>query len=161
MLCLKGIESRIGNIEKRLDAVEEVKKRFDSFEIEIRKLWRSVEERTKKVEDKVVLTEEKGESTDFALGTVNEKVLSHEKERNVLKDEVVYLQAQSMRNNLVFSNLPESVLEKNAQTEAKVRDFIIEKMKLAKEIVDRMVMERVHRIGPKQVGRCRKIVAKF
>ena len=32
---------------------------------------------------------------------------------------------------------------------------------LAKETVDRMVMERVHRIGPTQVGRCRKIVAKF
>ena len=34
-------------------------------------------------------------------------------------------------------------------------------MKEAKEAVDQMVMERVHRIGPKQHGRCRKIVAKF
>ena len=115
MLCLKGIECRIGNIEKRLDAMEEVKKRFDSFEIEIRKLWRSVEERTKTVEDKVVLIEEKGESTDFALGIVNETVFTLEKERNVLKDEVVYLQALSMRNNLVFSNLPESVSENNEE----------------------------------------------
>ena len=36
-----------------------------------------------------------------------------------------------------------------------------EKMKVAKEAVDQMVMERVHRIGPKQHGRCRQIVAKF
>ena len=39
--------------------------------------------------------------------------------------------------------------------------FLVEKMKVAKEAVDQMVMERVHRIGPKQHGRCRKIVAKF
>ena len=83
---------------------------------------------------------------------INEKVLSLEKERNVLKDEVVYLQAQSMRNNLVFSNLPESVSENNEETEAKVRDFIIEKMKLAKEIVDIMVMERVIEMGLNRLG---------
>ena len=34
-------------------------------------------------------------------------------------------------------------------------------MKVAKEAVYQMVMERVPRIGPKEHGRCRKFVAKF
>ena len=49
----------------------------------------------------------------------------------------------------------------NKDAEAVVKRFWAEKMKVAKEAVGEMVMERVHRIGPKQHGRCRKIVAKF
>ena len=38
---------------------------------------------------------------------------------------------------------------------------MVAKMKVAKEAVDQMVMERVLIIGPKQHVRCRNIVAKF
>ena len=83
---------------------------------------------------------------------VNDKVLALEKERDRLSDEVVYLQSQSMRNNLLFSNIPEAQGESNEDAEVKVRKFIVEKMKLARDIVDKIVLERVHRIGPKQDG---------
>jgi hypothetical protein len=36
-----------------------------------------------------------------------------------------------------------------------------DKMKIAKDIVDKMGFERVHRIGPKIDGKTRKLVAKF
>jgi len=92
---------------------------------------------------------------------LSDKVVTLEKERNLLKDEVTYLQSQSMRSNLLFSNIPEVAPGVNEDAEAVVKVFLVEKMKVAKDAVYQMVMERVHRIGPKQHGRCRKIVAKF
>lgn len=52
-----------------------------------------------------------------------------------------------MRSNLLFSNIPEAAEGVVEDTEAKVREFITEKMKVAKDAVARMVLERVHRIG--------------
>ncbi|KAH3888233.1 hypothetical protein DPMN_012264 [Dreissena polymorpha] len=48
------------------------------------------------------------ESIDFALSQVNSKVSELEKQRNNLQDEIVYSQSQSMKNNLVFSCIPET-----------------------------------------------------
>ena len=161
MKCLNNIEGRLSHMDKRLDGLEEVKKKVDVFDREIKKLWLALEDKNKKVTERVVAVEEKVESTDFALGMLSDKVVTLEKERNLLKDEVTYLQSQSMRSNLLFSNIPEVSPGVNEDAEAVIKVFLVEKMKVAKEAVDQMVMERVHRIGPKQQGRCRKIVAKF
>ena len=137
------------------------KEKVDRFDREIKKLWLALEDKNQKVTERVVAVEEKVESTDFALGMLSDKVVTLEKERNLLKDEVTYLQSQSMRSNLLFSNIPEVAPGVNEDAEAVVKVFLVEKMKVAKDAVYQMVMERVHRIGPKQHGRCRKIVAKF
>ena len=84
-----------------------------------------------------------------------------EGEKKALKDEVVYLQSQSMRNNLVFSNIPEADSESNETTETKLREFITEKMKIAKDEVDKIAFERVHRMDIRRRQGNRNIVAKF
>ena len=43
----------------------------------------------------------------------------------------------------------------------KLRVFVTEKMKVAKDIADKLVFERVHRMGVKRQGVNRSIVAKF
>ena len=156
MKCLINIEGRLSHMDKRLDGLEEVKEKVDRFDREIKKL--ALED---KVTERVMAVEEKVESTDFALGMLSDKVVTLEKERNLLKDEVTYLQSQSMRSYLLFSNIPEVSPGVNEDAEAVIKVFLVEKMKVAKEAVDQMVMEGVHRIRPKQHGRCRKIVAKF
>ncbi|XP_052778715.1 uncharacterized protein LOC128216180 [Mya arenaria] len=55
-----------------------------------------------------------------------------------------------MRNNLIFGNIPEEEGETPARTERIVRDFIVDKLKVAREAVDNMRFERVHRMGQKQ-----------
>lgn len=71
------------------------------------------------------------------------------------------MKSQSMRNNLIFTNIPESTMESAVETEEKIRKHLHEKMKLAKEQADQMGFERVHRKGQKEPGRIRHIVAKF
>ena len=45
-----------------------------------------------------------------------DKVSSLEADKKSLKDEVVYLQSQSIRSNLVFANIEESDTETNIET---------------------------------------------
>ena len=42
-----------------------------------------------------------------------------------------------------------------------MKTFIHEKMKVAQDSIDKMAFDRVHRMGPRSDGRCRKIVARF
>ena len=95
------------------------------------------------------------------MGMVNNKSVVLEKERDKLRDDIVYLQSQSMRNNLIFSNIKEAADESVVTAEVVVIYFIYEKMKVAKDVMDTMGLERVHRIVAKEDEKIRSIVAKF
>ena len=90
----------------------------------------------------------------------NDKV-EIERDNNRLRDEVVYLQSQSMRNNLTFSNIIKTNKDGTEDTLQVLRTFLEDKMKIAKDLIDRMWFERVQRMGRRVRGRHRQIVAKF
>ncbi|KAH3729049.1 hypothetical protein DPMN_055012 [Dreissena polymorpha] len=60
-----------------------------------------------------------------------------------------YVQSQSMRNKLIFGNIPEEQDETPARTEQIVRECIVSKLNVTKEEVDGMRFERVYRMGQK------------
>ena len=164
MESLIRIEKKMNNVEKRLDTLEMLEKRVANFEKEISKVWNFMIDQSKKDDSRIRELQDKVESTDFSVGVTNDKVLQLEKEKDRLKDEVIYLQSQSMRNNLLFANIPEArsdVPENQPETERKLRDFLESKMKKAKDVVNSIVFERVHRVGRKRDNKSRNIVAKF
>lgn len=161
LIYLKRIDGRMGNMEKKLDKLDELEKKVSNFEREINKIWTCMQDHNKKNSERLTVVEEKVESSDFNLGLVNDKLVTLEKENVSLKEDLTYLQSQSMRNNLVFANIEEAPSGVQENTEQKLREFLESKMKLAKEQVDRMAFERVHRMGQKVPGSNRKIVAKF
>ena len=149
MACLRKIDSRLCSVDnriscmdKRLSALEEVKSKVQGFDKELKRLWTVLEDRNKQNDERMRKIEEKSESQDFACGMLNDKVVQLEKEKDALKDEVIYLQSQSMRNNLIFSNIPETLGETNEQADLKIKEFIFEKMKVAKEVVDKMTFDK-------------------
>ena len=70
-----------------------------------------------------------------------------------------------MRNYLIFTGITEDVNEKPDVTVSKLRTFMVEKLKLARDIVYGFQLERAHRMGDNsnfgRAGRPRRIVAKF
>ena len=67
---------------------------------------------------------------------------------------------------LYFNGISEDPHEKPDSTELKLRQFMVDKLKLAQDFVDSLRLERVHRIGndsarPGATPRPRSIVAKF
>ncbi|WAR11316.1 hypothetical protein MAR_025496 [Mya arenaria] len=79
------------------------------------------------------------------------------------RDELIYVKSQSMHNNLVFGNIPDVRAESWAESESKLREFIVNKLKLAQNIVDDIQFERVHKMGDfyPNSRHTRKLVAKF
>ncbi|XP_060568531.1 uncharacterized protein LOC132727137 [Ruditapes philippinarum] len=148
-------------MEKKLDKLDVLEQKVNNFEKEINKVWTNIQDQNKKIEERFMVVEEKAESSDFNLGLTNDKLITMQRENNALKDDIVYLQSQSMRNNLVFANIDESPSGVLENTEQKLREFLEQNMKIAKEQVERMAFERVHRMGNKIPGRTRNIVAKF
>ena len=101
----------------------------------------------------------KVDTCEFSQDKLYDKVVCLESEKQSLKDEIVYLKVQSMRNNLVFSNITESENETNEEAVEKLRVFVTEKMKVAK--ADKLLFKRVHIMGVTRQGINRSTVAKF
>ena len=70
-----------------------------------------------------------------------------------------------MRNNIIIGGIEESLNERQQDTEAKVRSFMVEKLLLAQDVVNAMVIERAHRTGIQEEDprkrRNRVILCKF
>lgn len=98
---LEVINGKISGLEKRLISLENLEKKVDKFDKEMKKMWGYIEDNSKKSNERIINLENKTESTDFSLGLVNDKMAQLEKEKDNLHEELVYLQSQSMRNNLV------------------------------------------------------------
>lgn len=60
----------------------------------------------------------------------------------------------------MFSNVPEANQGTTEDSEAKLRTYQ-NKVKIARDLPDKIAFERVHRMGPRIEGRPRKPVAKF
>ena len=62
-------------------------------------------------------------------------------------EDLLCMQSQNMRNNLIFAKIQETENEDLAKTEAIVRDSMVEKLQIAKSMVDDIKFEHVHRMG--------------
>ena len=103
------MDGRISGIEKRLGSLEDVKTKINLIDTDLKSLKVTLNDRNILFDERLNKIEDKVESCDFAVGLVNDKIVTLEKEKDMLKDNIVYLQSQSMRNNLVFSNIPEDL----------------------------------------------------
>jgi hypothetical protein len=158
---LKRIDDRLSLMDKKFEEIDKIGKNVEGVNGDLKKIWAYLHDIDKKTSERLSLIEEKTESVDFALAQASSKISSLEKQRDELKNDLTYLQSQSMRSNLVFTNIPEDPTENPDTTENKLRDFMVDKMKIAQDLVNQMSFERVHRMGPKVDGKIRTIVAKF
>ena len=161
MDLLYNVSQRRTDVEKKLGSLKTLEKKVDGFDRELKKISCAIEDRQKKSDDIIRSIEERAESTDFAVGQTRSKITELENANDRLNDDLVYLQSQSMRSNLVFTNVPESTIEGQVETEEIIRHHLVDKMKITKEQVEKISFEKVHRMGAKQNGRIRNIVAKF
>ena len=81
---------------------------MSNFESEIVKLWSHIQDLEKKSGERLSKLEEMAESADFNIRTLESKVHKLQKEEQTVIEELAYIQSQSMRSNLIFSNMPES-----------------------------------------------------
>lgn len=162
---LKKIDSKIDIVEKKLQTLDSLEKKVDGFEREIKKLWSRVDKLASKTEDKLQNANDRIDHLEFNAGERYDDIKNLEKENDKLKDTISYLQSQTMRNNLVFCGVNELPNEKPADTEGLVRQFLVDKLKMAQEYAQSVGIERAHRMGVTtdnaRANGARKIVCKF
>jgi len=100
---------------------------------------------TKETRDKITMVDHKVDSVEGA----RKRIEDLEKDKTEMKDDMYYIQSQTMRNDLIFGNISEEANETPVKSEQIVRDFIISKLKIAKEEVDNMRFENVQSISQK------------
>ena len=165
MDCKKGITDRLVTMERKLGVIEPLERRVDSSEKELKKVWVAIEDKVKRTDERVSKLEDKVYATDIGVALVDSRVANLEKQRQHLADDVSYLKAQSMRNNLIFTGIEEDATSGNEApdvTERKLRGHLIAKLKIAKDTVAVMRFERVHGTPSQPVsGKVSNIVAKF
>lgn len=93
--------------------------------------------------------------------TTTIKCLSNE--NKLLKESLLDIQCRNMRDNLIFSGIPEQIQDNPEQA---IKDFMHSSLKLPKETVNNITFHRVHRLGSNNNKntdnkRPRPIIAKF
>lgn len=165
MNLLLNVSGRLEIVEKKLGTVESIDKRMISLEKDIKNLWVALDERVKKVDERVIRLEDKVDGADIHAADLTERLQVLEKERDTLRDDVSYLQSQSMRNNLIFTGVPEENTNGNETpetTERKLRQHLHDAFRITRDMADSIRFERVHRSpGAPVDGKVRNIVAKF
>ena len=169
---LGKIDLKLNDMDSRLKTLEGLEKKIDNFDKDLKKVWAHMDTVTKDTRDKVDRVENKIDSVGVDIERAKRKILDLEKDNSKLREDMNYVQSQSMRNNLIFGNIPEEPNETPIKCEQLVRDFMSEKLKLSREAVAAMKFERVHRMGHKNTTgrgttgnggeeRHRSIVCKF
>ncbi|XP_019220045.1 uncharacterized protein LOC109204166 [Oreochromis niloticus] len=130
---LESIDKRLSSFDARLSLVEILHREFKS-------LKESLEFSQQQVEMLAAENATLRESVKSLTDNVTQLNIENKK----IKESVIDLQARSMRDNLVFSGIPESARE---DAEATVKSFIKTHLKLPEDTVKNITFERVHRLG--------------
>ncbi|KAH3821645.1 hypothetical protein DPMN_123410 [Dreissena polymorpha] len=100
---MKNVSDRLESVEKKMGGKDSIEKKMCSMEKDLNKLWVALEDRVRKVDERVTRIEDKVDGADIHAAQLSERVQELEKQRDTLRDNVTYLQSQSMRNNLIFT----------------------------------------------------------
>lgn len=146
---LESIDQKLCSLDARLNLVEILHKEFQALR-----------ESLEFSQQQVVSLAAENQSLRESVKSLTEGMTQISMANKNMKETILDLQARSMRDNLVFSGIPEQTEEDPERT---VKDFIQKHLKLPSDTVNAISFHRVHRLGGRKPDnrRPRPIVAKF
>ena len=153
---LISIDNKLTGLDARVALIEVLHKEFQH-------LRHSLEYSQQQID---TLTEENKSlhhsvsTMSVQLSSVTTQLASVISENKTMKETILDLQSRSMRDNLIFTGIPEPPSD---QPETAVTDFMINQLKLPTQTVKNITFHRVHRLGHKHTNstRPRPIIVKF
>ena len=124
-------------------------------------LHKDVQEITRSLEfahEHIMTLQTANKELHSSVQSLSEQMQKISTENKQLKETVLDLQTRSMRDNLIFSGLPET---NNENTESVVKNFMKTQLKIPPETLKNVTFHRVHRFGRNTSTSPRPIVAKF
>ena len=110
---------------------------------ELKKLWLFVQTEFKENKDTMSKVTERIDTLEFSLGLARDNSTQLTKEKAKVNELLLPVQSQSMRNNFIFTGITEDINEKPEVTESKLRTFMADTLKFARDIVYGFQLKRV------------------
>lgn len=153
---LLSIDSKFTNLEARIGIIEALHQEFQHLRHSLEFTQNQIE----KITQENQLLQNSVSTMATELVSVQSQLATVTAENKQMRESILDLQARSMRDNLIFSGIPETPTD---EPEKLVKDFMIRRLKLSPDTVSNITFHRVHRMGHKRVDatRPRPIVAKF
>ena len=133
---------------KLIEKIDSVDRRFTQLEAEMFK-------RFEQLESSITFINNEFESFKSNLAEMKHENSHLKQDIIILKEAVIDNKCRSMRNNLLLHGVAEN---KDEKCEEVVKKFVQEKLAINTEQIE---IERCHRIGGYQHGKCRPIVTRF
>lgn len=150
-VILRSIDMKLTALDTRISIVELIHKEFTA-------LRQSLEHSQHQIE---TLSKENHTLKD-SVTTLTSQLSTITTDYKNMKRTMLDLQSRSMRDNLVFTGIPEQPAE---DTEKVIKEFITSQLKIPSDTVENITFHRVHRIGHNMDNstnkRPRPIIAKF
>lgn len=93
-----------------------------------------------------------------SVDTLTIQMQSLAKENKTMKETILDIQTRSMRDNLIFSGIPDSTTDSPATL---VKNFMQSALKLPLDTINQITFHRIHRLGARVGSRPRPIIANF
>ncbi|CAB4026051.1 Hypothetical predicted protein [Paramuricea clavata] len=154
---LKSIHDMMKAMMKKLEKLDSIDTRVKTVESDLKSVKESIEFAHAEIRE-LKKDNENRKKTDETTKERIEK-LEKEKENEILNKSVIDLKSRSMRDNLIFYNIPES---KDEDTTNIIHKLLEEKLHL-EDASKKIKIDRTHRLGrQKQAAeKPRPIIAKF
>ena len=156
---IRSVDQKVDDVSKKLQKLERVEAKMADFEKELSNLRMEISQSRVKTEEMLTALNDRADSVEFQFGCVTDRLATIEAENKSLKGDIIDMKSRSMRDNLIFSNIPEKENETPDVTEHILREFLEVNLKMEKQDVTNIRFDRVHRIHGQRKPRA--IVAKF
>lgn len=134
--------------------LENIEGKVEEVKIEFEELKTSFKKDIERVETKAKNAMELAESNKTAIDSLKKDLFGMQRkceglqtENERLENKCDALDSYGRRENIVIRGIPERQGEDEAQCITSVRDFFVNQLKLERNVVEKMVFQRCHRLG--------------
>ena len=143
---IRSVDQKVDDVSKKLQKLERVEAKMADFEQELNNLRVEISQSRVKTEEMITALNDRADSVEFQFGRLTDRLAAIEAENKSLKGDITDMKSRSMKDNLIFSNIPEKENETPDVTEHILREFLELNLKMEKQDVTNIRFDRVHRI---------------
>ena len=158
---MQFLTGKFDEVNKRLEKLDVLEKRVNDIDLKVSKLWSDLDKRVTENTEKVTSVEQKAASNEFDIGQARDNITKLQKQNQELKDEMNDMKSKGMIGHLIIGGVDEGEEGMDEDTEETVRAFMYHDLKIPRDRVAQIKLERVQRTGLKALNRSRKILAVF
>lgn len=136
---LLSIDNKLSGLDARIAFIEVLHKEFQQ-------LRGSLEFS----QEQITTLAKENKSLQHSVTSLTTQFASVTKENKDMKETILDLQSRSMRDNLVFSGIPEQTHNDNPEQLGLIQEFMITLLKISPDTVSGITFHRVHRVPRKQ-----------